>query len=103
MFDSHDGDDRSPDGTLRHRYDWDAVRASTAVVEMVAIAADVEPSALDPLYDTVDPEALDRLIGKDETSAVAVEVVFEYAGYDVTVRGDGVVTVARRGATPAEE
>ena len=100
MFDSRDRDDGSPDGpdadTLRHRYDWDAVRPSAAVIEMVAIAADREPSALEPLYDTVDPEALDTLIRRngDVESTTEMRVTFTYAGHDVTVRGDGELTVA---------
>ena len=107
MFDAHDGNDRSPDrpeaGTLRHRYDWDAVCASTAVVELVSIAADVEPSALDPLYDTVDPEALDRLVRRGGGAERDVEVAFAYAGYDVSVSGDGEVTVTERGRGATEE
>ena len=103
LFESRDRDDSSTDaGALRHRYDWDATRASTAVVEMVAIAADVEPSALEPLYDTVDPEALDALIGRSGAAGIHTEVGFTYAGFDVTVGGDGEVTVAPARPTAEE-
>lgn len=103
MYESRDRDDSSTDaGALRHRYDWDAVRASTAVVEMVAIAADVEPSALEPLYHTVDPEALDALVGRSGATGVETEVRFTYAGFDVTVGGDGAVTVVPERPTAEE-
>lgn len=103
MFDPHDRDDRSAGGrdaeTLRHRYDWEAVRPSAAVVEMVAIARDRVPSALEPLYEAVDPEALDLLLRRDGDPGNVAEatVSFTYAGYDVTVGSDGELTV-----TPAE-
>ena len=101
MYVSSDGDDRSADGpdtgTLSHRYDWSSTRPSTAIVELVAIAADREPSALEPLYDSLDPEALDQLIrrdGDDEVDdGVERQVSLSYSGYHVTVRSDGEVSV----------
>ena len=126
MFDSSDRDDRTPGGpgadTLSHCYDWTITRPSTAIVELVAIAADREPSSLQPLFDTVDPEALDRLIrldvdaegaggtGEDartDRSGTAGrperEVTFEYVGYLVTVRSDGEVTVTSDEPLAGEE
>lgn len=99
MSDSNDPDDGSPRGreagTIRHRYDWDAVRPSTAVVEIVSVAADVEPTDLEPLYDTFDPEALDHVVRRDGAVGPWSEttVSFTYAGHEVSVCGDGEVTV----------
>ena len=65
--------------------------ASTAdVVECVARTKDVDVLALGPIYDVVDPGALDALL---ETSTAAVEVTFEYEGQVVTVHGDGRIHV----------
>lgn len=103
MVDSSDPDDGPPRDrmaeTLGHRFDWEAVRPSAAVVEMVAIAADSETTSLEPLYDAVDPEALDGVIrrnGKREP-ARGPTVSFTYAGYDVTVGRAGEVTVTPSG------
>ncbi|MFC4437647.1 MULTISPECIES: HalOD1 output domain-containing protein [Natrialbaceae] len=56
---------------------------------------EVEPPAYEPLYTVVNPEALDTLFrtatGSDTANA---RVSLEYAGYDITVYGDGRVDVA---------
>lgn len=86
------------EGTLRHTYDWEDVRPSAAVVEMVAIAADREPFGLQPLFDAIDPDALDALVDRhDAERSTDTSVSLRYAGHDVTVRSDGEVTV-----TPTE-
>ncbi len=47
---------------------------------------------LPPLYDAVDPDALNAVAaGLSEG-----QVKFPYAGYDVTVYGDGTVTLEER-------
>lgn len=56
---------------------------------------EVEPPAYEPLYTVVNPEALDALFRTATGSATAdASVSLEYAGYDVTVYGDGRVDVA---------
>jgi len=87
---------------------------SRGVVEAVAEAADVDPipgdaadgvAALEPLYDAVDPEALDavfRPAGSDATSPGG-RITFSYASYEVTASSDGRITVRRcrsAGGTP---
>jgi hypothetical protein len=51
-------------------------------VDLVADAAGVDAVDLDPLYSSVDPDALDSLLGP------GVHVAFRYAGFEVTVHGD---------------
>lgn len=58
----------------------------------VAAGANVESSALAPLYETVDPDALDALFRPDGVSPVAV--TFTYSGREVTVEGGAVVRVS---------
>lgn len=77
---------------------------SMAVVDAVASATDRHPvgmdgvtDALDPLAESIDPEALDQVFRSGSTCAAgAIVVEFEYCGRQVTVRGaDSVcVTVA---------
>lgn len=65
---------------------------SQVVVEAVASAEGVDPLDLEvPLYDAVDPDALDALFRSGATVDGRVE--FEYHGYEVTVTGDGHVTL----------
>lgn len=72
---------------------------NAAVLEAVARAAGVQALELPPLYDAVDPDALERLFAgvAGETRVGSLCVQFEYAGYVVTVRGDGEVTARRAG------
>lgn len=68
---------------------------SRAVVEAIADAKDVSPLDVNPpLYNTIDPDALEQFVASvDGRTAAAVEVRFTYAGYEVTVTGDGRVAV----------
>lgn len=68
---------------------------STAVIEMVAIASDREPTSLEPLRETVDPDALDALLGSSEIHSTDGDtaVSFVFAGHDVIVENDGTVVV----------
>ena len=69
---------------------------SLRVVEAVADAEGVDPFDLEaPLYDAIDPTALDRLFeptARGETERQG-QVTFEFCGYDVTVRSDGSVSI----------
>lgn len=80
----------------RQQYDWEETDPSVAVIETLAATTGREPTALDVLFDHVDPEALDALI----RSSVGTEheadtlVGFAVEGYRVTVSGDGYVSVS---------
>lgn len=53
--------------------------------------------ALEPLYDTIDPDALDALFQtRKETRQPSGEVEFMYSGCAVTVKRTGVVTAIKR-------
>ncbi|MFB1062412.1 HalOD1 output domain-containing protein [Natrinema sp. H-ect4] len=60
---------------------------TNAVIEAVAEATDSDPLDLPPLYEAVDPDALNTLFDSSETSG---QVSFPYAGFEVTVRGSEV-------------
>jgi hypothetical protein len=83
-------------GTIRTTFDWEAVAPSTAVIKAVSIAVNAEPTAIEPLYGAIDPEALDRLLdrssGTCQTDA-GVSVSFTFAGCEVRVHSAGTVAV----------
>lgn len=82
-------------GALETRYTGEESRTpTTAVVEAVASAADTEPTSLPPLYESIDPEVLDRLFGEGSPTADASTVLgFTVEEWYVVVRGDGTITV----------
>ncbi|MFC6716021.1 HalOD1 output domain-containing protein [Natrialbaceae archaeon GCM10025810] len=63
-----------------------------AVISAVADAASTEMLALPPLYEAIDPEALNDLFTA-RPGAPDCSVSFRYAGFDVVVSGDGTVQV----------
>lgn len=71
---------------------------SQSVVEAVAEAKGVDPMELSPpLYDVIDPEALDQVFAPTSMEGrMEGQVTFSYNGYEVTVFGDGSVAVEKR-------
>lgn len=61
------------------------------VVEEVAAREGTAPTDLAPLYDSIDPEALDSLVGGSGSHSSVSRLAFTYCGYEVTVHGDGTV------------
>lgn len=76
---------------LRRNCDDEPV--TVAVIDAVATMAGVEPTALPPLYETIDPDALDGLFDAGSSDARSVRVSFSYADYEVAVEGGSSVTV----------
>lgn len=60
---------------------------STTVVRSLGAITNTAPEEVPPLYDSVDPDALDRLID----DGADVRVRFEHVGYRITVTGTGEV------------
>lgn len=69
----------------------DSRSVSRAVIDAVAAVEGIPPTELTPpLYDVVDPEALDNVFaGK----ASLGKVVFNYNSYEVSVHADGFVAL----------
>lgn len=65
------------------------------VVERVAAAEGVSPEELTPpLFEVIDPDALDQLFGNTTTAGrMEGQTMFTYKGYEITVSGDGHVAV----------
>jgi hypothetical protein len=75
----------------------DGLLPSEAVVHAVATVTGTDPTELEPLYATVDPDALDTIVETDgdeeEPIAHPTTVSFALEGHHVTVRADGFVHV----------
>lgn len=82
-----------PDGDVVHeRYDWRRTAPATAVAETVADELGRDPAALSPVYEAVDPDALEALVDPaGPTDATDVVVSFPFAGFSVSVTGNGAV------------
>lgn len=63
------------------------------IVGAVAEAVDTDPVELPPLYQVVDPEAIETVLVTADDACVQ----FEYAGQAVEIRSDGTVTVDEEG------
>lgn len=75
----------------------ESVPISSAVIEAIAEHKSVDPVDLDqPLYDVVDPDALDAFFAESAGSAdpAGRRVEFAYDGCTVRVSGDGTIDVA---------
>lgn len=70
-------------------------KPSLTVIDRIAALEETDPVELPPLYDAIDPEALDSLVDPPATddSRTASTVRFAYCGYDVRVRSDGEIMV----------
>lgn len=96
-----DDSDRSSEGTdvanetVRAQYEWSSTSPSTAVIKTVAIALDREPTTIDPLYEFVDPDALDTVIQSygAATDTDPVTVSFVFAEQQITIYSSGEVVV----------
>jgi len=61
------------------------------IIEQVATREKSDPFSLPPLYETIDPNALETVF---ESSNDMLIIQFSYYGYDITIEDSGTVTVA---------
>ncbi|OVE83424.1 HalOD1 output domain-containing protein [Natronolimnobius baerhuensis] len=73
-------------------------RVSDAVISSVATVCETEPTRLEPLYDAIDPDALNALVSHAHRvgSEGTHELWFVYEGHDIGVRTDGEIHVCER-------
>lgn len=73
--------------------------ASVAVVRVVSSIKGVEPTTLEPLSETTDPEALDNLAAShcEGTERGASGISFHYEGYHVGIQNGEHITVKPSG------
>lgn len=88
---SHPRDGAPEDGTDSVRQDWRRFESPSAgVVSTVAAATGRDVTALPPLHQYVDADAVDSLLNSGQDG---VRVSFEYDGTTVVVAADGTVEV----------
>lgn len=66
---------------------------SEDVVRKIADRESVDPLELPPLYESVDPEALDALVETGDRSGSVRKIEFVYNDYSVHVTGEGTVQI----------
>ncbi|SIR91430.1 HalOD1 output domain-containing protein [Natronorubrum thiooxidans] len=93
-----DATDTTAAGELRSvtTFDPDAgERASNAVITAVATLLDASPVELDPLYEAIEPDALDSLVdhARRINDAGTHQLQFVYEGFDVGVQTDGRIRI----------
>lgn len=72
-----------------------AVPPSESIVEQVAACEGVDQTELTPLFEAIDPEALDKLVETRQRNGSLDRVTFTYHGYAVNVTGDGVAHLTK--------
>jgi hypothetical protein len=75
-------------------YDHESDPLSIAVPALVAHCEATEPCSLPPLYETIDPDALEALFRDGRSASSKIAVSFQYAGYTVAA-GDGLLSVTQ--------
>lgn len=74
--------------------------ATEQVIRTVAETTGTDPLELPPLYNTIDPDALDTLVEGMTTGSIS----FTYTGCNITVQSDGTVSIDVPSAdTPASK
>ena len=83
----------SQDERMTSRQSHDGDRISDRLLREVASNADKDMLEMPPLQETIDVEALDRVIESAEAGGGKARLEFEYAGYRITITDEGVVDV----------
>lgn len=91
------GEGYNPETETYHvSFEWtNSDSASYAVIESLSAVSGVEPTSLTPLYETLDPTALDALFRpvSGETPRHHGSISFSHDGYDMTVLAHGEIAI----------
>jgi hypothetical protein len=100
MGERDDNPPSEPDNLVVQAEFTTAESPSEVLVRLLAVAEDVEPTALPPLYDAIDPEALESLFAAPGTAGEAdLSVEFAASGYRVHVTNDGSIVLLADGGS----
>ncbi|WP_339104214.1 HalOD1 output domain-containing protein [Haloterrigena salinisoli] len=73
-----------------YAFTWsESEQPSSALVIALSEVNGTDPMDLEPLYNVLDPDALNSLFDSTGSSRLAGSVSFEYCGYQVTIEADG--------------
>lgn len=83
--------------TYRRYHDWESNdRVSTVIIEAVAAVTDTPPTNMGPLYEVVDPDALNHLfppLPNGSRCQAERKITFTLNECDITVYGDGLIEI----------
>ncbi|WP_408960756.1 HalOD1 output domain-containing protein [Natrinema sp. 74] len=82
--------------TYHAQHDWaDSQSLSTTIIEAVGAATDTDPNQMEPMYEALDPDALDALFRprSDDSLRTNGQVLFSLDGHDVAVHSCGDIIV----------
>lgn len=77
-------------GQISQEFDWAEIPPSVAVVRLISTAKNCDPSAVEPLGESVDADALDTLLA---SMGHADELQFSHACTSIRLAGDGTAIV----------
>lgn len=97
--DEFPGRTATDDGTIVE-FDPATRSATEAIVSTVSDRTETGVAGLAPMYDVIDPDALDRLVRSVATRSgtSSAEVTMEYFDHTVTVHGHGMIEITPRDA-----
>lgn len=84
--------------TYRVEFDETEWKPSTVVVLAIAAVTNSDAKEIETLNDRIDPDCLDGMFAPSMAGAPRADghVTFPFAGYEVTVQGNGVVVLDPR-------
>lgn len=90
--------------THRGEFDPETTPPSMAVVATLAAVDDIDPVEVEPLYETVDTDALDAVVSNGTDDRGDISVTLHVNGYALSVSSDGQVACRSRqgSAGPAD-
>ncbi|MFW5938032.1 MAG: HalOD1 output domain-containing protein [Halanaeroarchaeum sp.] len=74
---------------------------SCLVVTSIADVTGQDPADLDPLWDSVDPDALDSFVAHASETSTPYQLTFQYQGYTVTVENRSLRFVPNEEISPS--
>ena len=80
--------------SISRTFDWHETPPSVAVVRLLSVAMNCEPTAIEPLAKSVDPDALDRLLPSMDAGS---KLQFTHRCLSVLLYGDGTAAVEPSG------
>jgi len=81
-------------GTYEAAYDHESTSPVMAIVAAVGNVLNTDPIELDPLSETVDGDALERVLQTPDPTDGSVQLSLSYADCDITVSSDGHIQIA---------
>ena len=89
--------------TARAQFDHETTAPSTVVIATLAELLDADPIELDPLYNSVDPDALDAFVRGRKGTEGDISVSFRHESHAVSVYSYGVVSISPGDEPPARD